>query len=85
MYVLLLTRGEDMKATLLKPLIMYGEEAHLTVGKTYEVKHITDSMNRKNFMEYLVDDRGHKHFFGFTNPIDKEDREANKHFLLKEK
>lgn len=72
----------DMKVQLIEALILKGVEADFTVGNIYDVKHITDSMNRGNFIEYLMDDKGHKKFFGFTNPIGKEDREVNKHFLI---
>lgn len=68
------------KATLLRPLD--GKLADFTIGKTYPIKHITNSMNRSQFLEYLMDDKGLKHFFGFTNPLDKRDREINKHFEL---
>lgn len=65
-----------IKVTLVKELA----KGNLTVGTTYPVKHITNSMNRDSFLEYIVDDKGTKLFFGFTNPLDKEDKEINKHF-----
>lgn len=71
-----------MRVQLIETLFIKGVEADLTVGSIYDVKHITDSMNRENFIEYLMDDKGRKHFFGFTNPIGKADREVNKHFLI---